>query len=454
LRSLSSSMRLFTACILCFSAVALSGCGVLHIGRDFRTVIQEAQDEVFPALVFIKPITKQLGSGEERRTRSFGSGVIISPDGYVVTNNHVAKNAAEIKCVTSNREQLSATVVGYDDSIDLALLKLKLPKGHPPLPTATFADSDDLKEGQFVIALGSPLGLSRSVTLGIVSSARRYLRGGTYHLWIQTDAAINPGNSGGPLVNDCGQVVGINTLKARRGDNIGFAIPANTVKDIVARIRKDGRVARSYTGIHIQPLKDFLSDTILDDDRGVLVGSVDAASPAEEVGLRARDIILRCNGKALDGVYLEDLPAIRSKFAYLKAGKTTALRVKRGGKELNLKLRPIEKKIYAQDGLELKAWGCTAQEINKFTTPGLAYFQPQGVYLLGVKKKGNAATSGLRRGDVILTINGKPATSLANIQAVYDALMKLPEDKREALIEIMRQGYRHSVVLDFGNKSK
>ena len=221
----------------------LSACAFLGFGDaaqdspDLRSAIQSAQEKVFPALVFIKPIKEQLGSGELRRSRIFGSGAIISPNGLIITNSHVARNAKEITCVLGNREQLTAEIVGYDENIDLALLQLKLPDGHAPLPTVSFGDSDALREGQFVLALGSPFGFTRSISFGIISATRRYLAFEHYHLWIQTDAAINPGNSGGPLVNDCGEVIGINTLKSRHGDNIGFAIPANTVKDIIARLQ-------------------------------------------------------------------------------------------------------------------------------------------------------------------------------------------------------------------------
>jgi len=421
---------------------------------DLRSAIQRAQEKVFPALVFIKPIKEQLGSGKLLRRRIFGSGAIISPDGLVVTNSHVARNATEITCVLGNREQMPATVVGYDEYIDIALLQLKLPDGHDPLPTVTFGDSDSLREGEFVLALGSPLGFTRSISFGIVSATRRYLPTGYYHLWIQTDAAINPGNSGGPLVNDRGEVIGINTLRASRGDNIGFAIPARTVEDIVQRIKTHRRVIRSYCGLTFQPIKDFINDTILDYETGALVASVDAGSPAAKAGIQAGDLILKCGEKELRGIYLEDLPAIRSYFAFLPAGRKVDLVVRRSDKTLRLALLPAEKAALTKEGMELEMWNCSVQDISQFRTPGMAYFVPRGVYLLGVRRPGNAYNSGLRRGDIILRIDDQPVRSIETLRNIYRALTRLDPGKRTALVEVLRKGYNHSIVLDFNGDFK
>ena len=297
-----------TALAIC-TLLMFTGCaGTLGGREDFRSVIRNVQSKVFPALVFVKPITQQLGAGERILQQTFGSGVIISPEGLVVTNSHVAKDATQIKCVLFSEEQLPAHVVGLDPETDLALLQLELPAGHVPLPTASFGDSDILREGDFVMAMGSPLGFTRSTSFGIISSTRRYLDVGDYTLWLQTDAAINPGNSGGPLVNDHGQVIGINTLRARSGDNIGFAIPSNMARRVVAALREKGRVERSYSGIQFQPIKDFFRDVILSHDRGVVVAGVDERSPATDAGLAAGDVILECNGEDINGTYLEDLP--------------------------------------------------------------------------------------------------------------------------------------------------
>ena len=437
--------------LLCIGVLALlPGCArTVGSAGDFRAVIQHAQERVFPALVFVKPIKQHLAAGERVRQQTFGSGVIISEDGLIVTNSHVAKDATEIKCVLFSREQLPARVVGLDTDTDLALLQLELPPDHPPLPTVELGDSSRLREGQFVTALGSPFGFTRSISFGVVSCTRRYLDVGLYTLWIQTDAAINPGNSGGPLVNDRGEVVGINTLRTRFGENIGFAIPANTVKRVVAALRESGQVERAYSGIQFQPVKDFMRDTILDYDRGVLVAGVDERSPAAKAGLNAGDLIVECNRKEVAGLYLEDLPEVRCVFASLPPGKPATLKILRGGARLELEMVPTRKQSVDQEGLELEMWNCSAQEISKFRTPGLAYFVPRGVYILGVRRPGNAHASGLRPGDIISVIDNEPVPTLESLHEVYRQLSRLERGRRTVLFEVLRQGYRHYLVLDF-----
>jgi len=438
------------------AALLLGGCanGASSRSEDFRTVIRRAQERVFPALVFIKPIKQQLGSGERTRRRVFGSGVILSPDGLIVTNSHVAKDSAEIKCVLYDRRQFPARVVGFDTDTDLALLKLQLPKNHAPLPTVAMGDSDRLHEGEFVMALGSPLGFTRSISFGVVSCTRRYLEVGPYSLWIQTDAAINPGNSGGPLVNDRGEVIGINTMRAAVGENIGFAIPARTVTRVIDELHARGKIVRAYTGIQLRPVKDFVRDVILDYDKGVLVGGVDERSPAAGAGLKAGDVILQCNRDAVNGIYLEDLPDVRVTFASLPPDQPAELRLMRGEEVLSVTVTPVLKQRVDQEGLELKMWNCSAQEISKFWTPVLAYVVPRGVYVLGVRQPGNAHASGLRSRDILLTIDREPVTTLEGLREIYRQLSRLDEGKRTALVEVMRSGYRKFVVLDFNRDYK
>ena len=224
----------------CLLAIVLSAAACSDIGGnsskriDFRKIIATAKSRVYPALVFVKPVQESFLEGERKRIEVLGSGVIIDPEGYVVTNNHVAEKAVEVNCVLGDKEQVPARVIGLDPETDLALLKLKLKKDHPPLPVAEFADSNQVTEGQFVMALGAPFGFTRSISLGITSNTQRYLGFTTehkYNVWFQTDATINPGNSGGPLVNTEGRIIGINTLGTFTG-NIGFSIPSNVVRDI------------------------------------------------------------------------------------------------------------------------------------------------------------------------------------------------------------------------------
>jgi serine protease Do len=434
---------------------ALAGCGTFAASdSNLQRMLHNAQTKVFPTLVFLKPIRQQLGSGERIRQQIFGSGVIISPDGLVVTNSHVARDTTEIKCVLFNSELLEARIIGLDLDTDLALLQIELPANHAPLPASRFGDSDKLVPGQFVMAFGSPYGLSRSVSLGIVSSPRRYLDVGQYSTWIQTDTAINPGNSGGPLVDEQGRIVGINTLRLSVGDNIGFAIPSNTVRRIVDELRLHGQVERAYSGIQLQPLRDFVRDNILPGDTGVLVGGVDELSPAATATLKAGDLILKLNGKPLHGVLLEDLPGIRAEFAALKPDAPARIEVKRGVETLDLVLTPILKQSLSSEGLELEMWNCSVQEISKFRTPGLAYFVPRGVYVLGVRDPGNARASGLHAGDILLSVDGESVPGVEAIQEIYRRLSRLDRGRRTALLEIQRGAYLEFIVLDFNRDYK
>jgi serine protease Do len=434
----------------------LAGCGSFGMSRpsDIERMLHKAQSKVFPTLVFLKPIRQQLGSGERVRQQIVGSGVIISTDGLVVTNSHVALDATEIKCVLFNSELLEARLIGLDLDTDLALLQIELPANHAPLPASKFGDSDKLVAGQFVMAFGSPYGLSRSVSLGIVSSPRRYLEVGPYSTWIQTDTAINPGNSGGPLVDQEGRIVGINTLKLSLGENIGFAIPSNTVKRIIEELRRNGQMERSYSGIQLLPLRDFIRDNILPGDTGVLAGGVDDLSPAASAGLKAGDLILKLNGKEIHGVFLEDVPGIRMEFASLRPNVPAAVTIRRGVETQELVLTPILKQTLSSEGLELEMWNCSVQEISKFRTPGLAYFVPRGVYVLGVRDPGNARASGLRAGDVILSVDGESVPTVEALQEVYRRLSRLDRGKRTALLRIQRGAYLEFIVLDFNRDYK
>ena len=236
-------------------------------GLDFRQVVKVAKAKVFPAVVFVKCIKESHESGKKSSQEVAGSGVLISAKGELLTNWHVVDKATEVRCLLHDGRNFDAEVLGTDKDTDLALVKLKTSDRTGALPFAQLGDSDKLKEGDFVMAMGAPWGLSRSVSIGIISCTRRYLPGSSeYNLWIQTDAAISPGNSGGPLVNTDGQVVGINTLGVLFGGDMGFANPSATIKHIVAQIREHGKVNWSWTGLQLQPLKDFDSNVYFEAD--------------------------------------------------------------------------------------------------------------------------------------------------------------------------------------------
>lgn len=421
-----------------------------------REVIQEAKDKVFPAVVFIKPIARDFRSGKMEKIQVFGSGAIISPDGYVVTNNHVAEKATEIKCVLSDKEELPAKVVGLDPETDLGVLKLDLTqrKSKAPLPVAEFGDSTQLRVGEMVMAMGSPHGLARSVSKGIVSSLERVFDFAPYNLWIQTDAAINPGNSGGPLVNIEGKIIGVNARGMRGADNLGFAIPSEVVIQVVERIIRDGKVARAFTGLKFQALKDFSKSAFVEAREGVLVASVDEDSPAEKAGLRAGDLLTALSDVPLRGDYETDIPALERRFADLKVGAPTAVAVQRGAESLKLSLTPSLKGSHEGEDFECKRWDMTVKEITKFSDPFLHFQRPKGVYVQGVKFNGNARASGIANNDILVEIAGRPIAGLKDVREAYDAGVALEKGKRKAVVRILRQGYQRLAVLDFEKDSE
>jgi len=493
-------MRRFLSWLLPAGAAlaAAAGCGPSQ-GIDFQKIIATGKQKVYPSLVFVKPIRETFESGERQREEVFGSGVIISADGYVVTNHHVAEKAIEINCVLGDREQVPATTVGLDPETDLALLKLKLPPNHPPLTAAQFADSDKLEAGQFVMAMGAPFGFTRSISLGIISNTKRYIgftTHYTYNLWIQTDAAINPGNSGGPLVDTRGQVVGINTLGASFAEGIGFAIPSNVASGVISRLKASAektdpkkwpvKVDRAYTGLQLQALNDFNTNTFTDSSRGVLVQSVDKDSPAAEAGLRDGDILLAVsvNGGAprcIDGAYVEDLPAIRVGLADLPVDRPASLLIARktstsepasqpatgpAARQADIKsvsptltpsqigdrvvvrieVTPRLRGRFEGEDYECRQWNMTVKEITKFSNPTLHFLQPSGgVFIRGVRGEGNAADAELRPNDIILKIGARNVKTIADVRKAYEELVSDKKDKsdkeKKVLITIKRGGF-------------
>jgi len=417
---------------------------------DFREIISHAKSEVFPALIFVKPIVEDYDSGEKKQQEVFGSGVLISADGYAVTNWHVVDKAVSINVVLYDKRQLETELIGSDRDTDLALLKLPTPPEGQSYPHARFAETA-AQEGDFVMALGSPFGFQRSISLGIISNAERYIGFDTeykYNTWIQTDAAINPGNSGGPLIDTRGAIVGINTLGVE-GSGLGFSIPASTVKVIAERLQRDGEVVRSYTGLRLQALKDFQSNTFVDVERGVLIAGVEENSPAAEAGIRAGDILLSIEGQAIDGTYAEMLPAIWRLLADLAIDGPVTVALQRGSERVEVEFTPEQKGQSEGEDFDCRRWNMTVKEINKYRTPKLYYLRPSGVYIQGVRYPGNASTSGLTRRDIILKIDNEAVETVKDVERVYERIVQDEQREKKALFEIMRNGLRKWIVLDY-----
>jgi len=224
-------------------------------------------------VVFIKCVREDMQGGKRQAQEVSGSGVLISADGELLSNWHVVDKATEVRCLLSDGQAFKAKVLGSDKDTDVALLKLERPADAPPLPFARLGISTNLVEGDFVMAMGAPFGLSRSVSIGIISCTHRYLPGSSeYSSWLQTDASINPGNSGGPLVNTLGEVVGLNTRGMMGGGgDLGFTVPIEVARVVADQIREHGKMDWSWTGIQLQPLKDFNRNVYFPENEGVMV---------------------------------------------------------------------------------------------------------------------------------------------------------------------------------------
>lgn len=417
---------------------------------DFRQTVREARDRVFPAVVFIKCVSENMESGRRVSIEANGSGVLISPTGEIVTNWHVVDKAVEIRCLLLDGSAYTATVIGTDKDTDLALLKLNLPEGAPPLPYATFGDSGGLSEGDFVMAMGAPWGLSRSVSIGIISSTARYLPNQSeYSLWLQTDASISPGNSGGPLVDTEGRIIGINTRGIMMGGDVGFAIPSATVQMLLPQLREGGQVDWSWTGLQLQALRDFNRNIYFDGQDGVIVAGTEPESPARIAGILARDRILSIDDVPITALTDESLPAARRMLGMLALNQEVEVKLLRGSEPMTLRMTPREKgKVEGQE-LDCPRWDLTVKVINQFDNPELFFFDPEGVFIFGVRHPGNAARSGLREKDVILEIDGQPIRTLEDVQAAYDKAMENLRQRSRVNVTIRRNGQWMMQVLEF-----
>lgn len=416
---------------------------------DFRQIVQEAKQKVFPAVVFIRCLRDAHESGERVSMEVSGSGVLISADGEVLTNWHVVDKATRVRCLLYDGRHYTAEVLGTDKDVDLALIKLNLSEDDSHLPFAELADSNRVVEGDFVMAMGAPLGMNRSVSLGIISAVRRYLPDNSeYSLWFQTDAAISPGNSGGPLVNTYGEVVGINTRGVMYGGDIGFSVPSNTVTRLLPHLREFGQVQWSWTGIQVQPLRDFNRDIYFEGEHGVIVSGTDPNSPARTAGLLARDRILKINDEDITAGTEEDLPAVRRMLGLLPLNETSTLYIERDGEQREISLTPREKGSVEGEEYDCPRWDLTVKAINQFDNPNLYFHREEGVFILGTRYPGNAVQSGLSEQDILLEINGQSVVTIEDVRAIHEASLEQLPGKRRLTFTVMRNGQIRRHILD------
>jgi serine protease Do/serine protease DegQ len=340
--------------------------------------------------------------------RASGSGVILDPNGYILTNNHVIENAQEIIVRLSDSRKFTARLVGRDPKTDLAVLKVDAPG---PLPVAVLGDSDRLRIGQWAIAIGNPFGLDRTVTVGIVSATARTRVGvTTYENFIQTDASINPGNSGGPLLNLDGHVIGINTAIVAAGQGIGFSIPINMAKDVMRQLIARGRVVRGWLGIAIQDVTDELAGTFgVRERQGVLVADVMKGGPADVGGLRPGDVVVD-----FAGTPVKEVPDLQGRVALVAPGQTAKVTVVREGKHVPLTViigeMPSDEPVAAEPAGD--AWGLSVEALTGDAALRLDLPVSKGVLVTDVASGSPAEKAGLRRGDVILEVNRRPVSDV------------------------------------------
>jgi serine protease Do len=334
----------------------------------------------------------------------------MSEDGYIVTNNHVVENADKIKVKFASGKEFTAKVIGRDRKTDLALIKIE---GASDLHPLKLGNSDSLKVGSWVVAVGSPFGLEQTVTVGIVSAKGRVIGSGPYDNFIQTDASINPGNSGGPLINMNGEVVGINTAIIPNGQGIGFAIPVNMAKEIAPQLQKNGHVIRGWLGVSVQEVTPELAKSFgLKENKGALVAEVFKGTPAEKAGIEQGDIILGFNGKDVSDS--KELPRM---LASTPIGEKATIKLLRNGSisERTVKVGEMEEeKTELAEDTTHKSLGLTVQEITPEIAQELGLKKDGGVVVSGVETGSPAYDAGIQTGDVIKSINQKPVTDVAD----------------------------------------
>ncbi|HVN89646.1 MAG TPA: DegQ family serine endoprotease [Candidatus Binataceae bacterium] len=371
------------------------------------------------------------------KEHGLGSGVIISPDGYILTNNHVAGHADEIHVTLMDKREFTAKVVGKDPKTDLALIKIDTAK--QALPYATLGHSANAEVGDWVMAIGSPFGFNLTVTSGIISAKGRAL-GGNYDDFIQTDASINPGNSGGPLFNTQGEVIGINTaIYSSTGSNagIGFAIPIDLAKQIVEQLKSHGKVVRGWLGVEIQEVTPALAKSFgLSTPTGALVAGVDKTGPAGKAGVQQGDIIVK-----FDGNEVHDEHELPEMVAATPLGKSVPVEIIRDGKHMTLTASIQELKdkqvASAEDaGSAGGSWGLTVQDLTPEIAQQLGIQNPKGVVIRNVKPDSPAAEAGLQPGDVILEVD---STKVASADEFATAAKAAQKDKKSARLLVQRK---------------
>lgn len=429
------------------------------LSQPTQAEIQRAVEAVFPAIVRIEAVIEQGEQGRMRKHRVTGSGTIISEDGYVITNHHVAGRATRIVCRLATGEELDAELVGTDPLTDIAVLKLDLSrrrKSKAPLPFARFGDSDKLKVGDVVFAMGSPAGVSQSVTKGIVSNTAMIAPAGSVLIldgepigllvrWIGHDAQIYSGNSGGPLVNHAGEIVGVNEVGI---GSLGGAIPSNLARVIANELIAKGSVSRSWIGVDVQPLLKGAYDAT-----GVLVACVWPDSPAAQAGIQPGDLITEFNGQPVPDCRLpEDIPMFNRLVLSTPIGATVTIRGLRNGKPVTWQLTTTNREPAQAREVELKNWGIVVRDLTRISALENKRQSKQGVLVDSVRPGGPCAESKppLQAGDIIVKAGDHIVTNVADLAEFTRKFLGDTTERKPVLVTFERGAQQFVTVARIG----
>jgi len=357
----------------------------------------------------------------ELKQKSLGSGFIIDKEGLIITNNHVVEKAEEIKVKLLDGREFDAKIVGRDPKTDLALIKIS--SIFKDLPILSLGNSDSIRVGDWVLAVGNPFGLEHTVTQGIISARGRAIGAGPYDNFLQTDAPINPGNSGGPLVNLKGEVIGINSAIVASGQGIGFAIPINMAKSVIAQLQETGKVTRGWIGVSIQTVTPEIAQAFgIKGVTGALVGDVIAGGPADSAGIKRGDIIIAFDGKTVKN--MSDLPRI---VAETPVGKDADITIIRDGKEMTIKVKieeMTEEKLASKKIRREEKLGMTVENITPEMARGLNIKDEKGVIVTEVEPNSLADDAGIEAGDIIKEVNRTPVRTLKDYEGIINKIEK------------------------------
>ncbi len=423
----------------------------------YRKMLEKAVSIIKPALVRIHIISSEFEDGKETKQEAYGSGVIIREDGYIITNHHVAGKAIYISCTMSNKEEIEADLVGTDALTDIAVIKLRATDRK--FVPAVFGNSDDVKAGDFVLAMGSPLAYSQSVTMGIVSNTELVMPdydGGYLSLdgedvgsairWIGHDAAIFPGNSGGPLVNMTGEIIGINEIDL----GLSGAIPGNLAKESADKLIKDKKITRCWFGFSFQKITAIKKDA-----KGILVTSVMPGSPADKCKIKTGDIITSINGTDIDVRTDEDVPVLNQVLFKFPIGKEIDIKYIRNDKEISAKITPITRPTIIEKESYLNTWGMSAN-----TVPEMDLLKNKkvkwGVQIGSLQDGGQASTAKppLSEGDIITMVDGKECKSMDDLLKITKSAVNGKSEQVPLTVEFTRNYERMLTVVRVGERNK